>query len=222
MIQTFVNPQIAERLDQLIKEGEQQLWELEKHPGEIHDPARLSQWTTSSLNLLDKLSVSTNRFVQEFERYGRVSDGSLNIGLALGVLRAAREEYARGLAVDYHLSVASAVFGDLLAEAHYLEGKGYLRAAVVLVGAALEEGLRARARVAALELGGRETLVPLIHKLKAPEVGLLDQIEAARLEAWAKLRNSAAHGEDFTLGAEEVSQMRLEVQRTLGRLLGRK
>src|SRR5881396_3774537 len=137
MIGTYVNPHIVERLDQLIKEGEQQLWQLQKNPGELRDAARVSQWTTSSLNLLDKLSVSTNRFVQEFERYGRVSDGFLNIGLALGVLRAARDEYSRGLAVDYHLSVASSVFGDLLAEAEYLEGKGYLRAAAVLAGAAL-------------------------------------------------------------------------------------
>src|SRR3990172_6378846 len=103
MTDVFVNPRIIERFDELIAEGEKQLWELRKHPGEIHDPARLSQWTTSAFNLLDKLSVSTNRFVQEFERYGRVSEGSFNIGLALGVLRAAREEYTRGLAVDYHL-----------------------------------------------------------------------------------------------------------------------
>jgi hypothetical protein len=40
----------------------------------------------------------------------------MNIGLALGVLRSANEEYIRGLAIDYHLSVSAAVFADLLAE----------------------------------------------------------------------------------------------------------
>lgn len=222
MTDVFANPRILNRFDELIAEGEKQLWELQKHPSEIHDPARLSQWTTSSFNLLDKLSVSSNRFVQELERYGRVSAGSFNIGLALGVLRAARDEYTRGLAVDYHLSVASAVFGDLLAQAEYLENKGYLRAAAILAGAALEEGLRARARAASLELSGRETLIPLIHKLKAPDVGVLGELEATRLEGWARVRNKAAHGEEFDYGSEEVAQMRTEVGRTLERVIGRR
>jgi hypothetical protein len=34
--------------------------------GAIEDPVRFTKWTTSCLNLLDKLSISTNRFVKEF------------------------------------------------------------------------------------------------------------------------------------------------------------
>lgn len=217
-----INPQMLARFEELLAEGERLRLEARKEQGRELSSAPFTQWTTSCLNLLDKLSVSTNRFVQEFERYGQVKDGYINIGLPLGVLRAACEEYKRGLAVDYHLAVASTVFGDLLAEAQYLEEKGYLRAAVVLSGAALEEGLRSRARVASVKMSGRETLVPLIHKLKAPEVGALDELEASRLEVWAKMRNQAAHGEEVSFNSEEVSRMRLEIGRTLEAVLGRR
>ena len=66
----------------------------------------------------------------------------MNIGAALGVLQSAREEYSCGMAVEYHLSVSAAGFSGLLDEAKYLCDKRYLRASAVLVGAALEEGLK--------------------------------------------------------------------------------
>ena len=221
MTDVFQNPKIVQRLDQLIEEGERQLWEDKKNRGKILDTARLSQWTTSSLNLLDRLSASTNRFVTEFEHYGRVKDdGGFNIGLALGVLRSARDEYMQGLAVDYQLSVTSAVFGDLLEQARYLESKGYLQAAVVLLGATIENGLRARAKVEPIELSGRETLVPLIHKLKHPEVCVLTEFEAKKLEAYAEIRNHAAHRERFDYGAQEVRRMRKDIEHILERVLG--
>ena len=53
----MINPEILKRLDDLIHEGEQQWWEFKKTPGVIQDPVRYTQWTTSCLNLLDKLSA---------------------------------------------------------------------------------------------------------------------------------------------------------------------
>jgi hypothetical protein len=131
---------------------------------------------------LDKLSVSTNRFVVEFEQWAKRSEGRIiNLGAALGVLKSARDEYVRGFAIDYHLAVASAVFGDLLHQADYLREKGYLRAAAVLAGAALEEGLRTKARAMAVSLPEKITLVPLLHKLKAPDINVITELESGRL-----------------------------------------
>lgn len=221
MTRAFSNPDILSRFDELIAEGERLRLEAKKTEGKEIPSAPITQWITSSLNLLDKLSVSTNRFVQEFERYGRVENGLLNIGLPLGVLCAACEEYKLGFAVDYHLAVASTVFGDLLTEAQYLEEKGYYRAAVVLSGAALEESLRSRTRATtSLELSSHESITTLIHKLKAPTVGVLDELEASRLEVWAKMRNQAAHGKEITFKHEEVTRMRIEIGRTIESILG--
>jgi len=165
------NQLILSRLDDLIAEGERLFGEfLEAKNGMVSDPVRWTQWTTSTLNLFDKLSVSTNRFVREFELWVHPRPDAkhdVNIGAALGVLKSAREEYALGLAIDYHLAVASAVFEGLLDEAAYLAEKRYLRAAAVLLGAALEEALKNRAKAVPIEVSAKDTLVPMIVKLKA-------------------------------------------------------
>jgi len=141
------------------------------------------------------------------------------VGAALGVLKSAKDEYSLGLAVEYHLSVSAAVFEGLLDQADYLLKHGYERAAAVLAGAALEEGLKNRARAAGLEVGPKETLSPIIVKLKAMDVGVLTEFEAKRLEAVAKMRNDAAHGGEFTYRSEQISEALSEVRTTLERVL---
>lgn len=224
MDKRFTNPDILERFDELIREGIK-LYQEEQVARTVRDHASLTQWTTSCLNLLDKLSASTNRFVAEFELHGHISQTGnrsyFNVGFALGVLKSAKEEYIRGLAVDYHLSVSASVFNSLLDEARYLLSKSYLRAAAVLAGAALEEGLKTRARmIPEIEIPENATLVPVIHKLKSEQAGILTEFEATKLEAIGKLRNDAAHGGDFDYQKNDVDEMIKEVEKTLGRVLG--
>jgi hypothetical protein len=68
-------------------------------------------------------------------------------------------------------------------------------------------------------LSPRDTLSPVIAKLKSPEVGLLTEFEAKRHEAIARLRNDAAHGAEFAYEAATVESAIKEVEATLGRLL---
>jgi len=222
MIKPFVNELLLARFDELILEGERLWGEFQKNKnGMVMDIVGFTQWTTSCLNLLDKLSVSTNRFVTQFEPWVNGGPGNkMNIGAALGVIKSARHEYSCGLAVEYHLSVSAAIFGGLLDEATYLFQKGYLRAASVILGAALEEGLKARARSVPLEIGSKDSLSPVIVKLKAPDVNVLTEFEAKRLEAIARLRNDAAHGGEFVYSEKEVKAALEEVGAILGKLLG--
>ena len=214
------NPLILRRLDELITEGERVFEESTKAQGGPVDSVSLARWITSCLNLLDKLSVSTNRFVKQFEAWITTGpSGVINIGAAVGVLKSAKDEYSLGLAVEYQLSVSAAVFEGLLDQADYLLKHGYERAAAVLAGAALEEGLKNRARAAGLEVTSKETLSPIITKLKAIEVGVLTEFEAKRLEAVAKMRNDAAHGGEFTYRSEQISEALSEVRTTLERVL---
>jgi HEPN domain-containing protein len=223
MMPVMTNPNIVKRMDELIQEGKL-LWQLfDKGKMVIQDPVRFTQWTTSCLNLLDKLSIATNRFVVEFEAWAKRGNGhQVNIGAALGVLMAAREEYSQGLTIDYHLSVASTVFGGMLHQAEYLFEKDYLQAAAVLGGAALEEALKARALAIPLELSGKETLVPLLHRLKDKNVRLLTEFEATNLEAVAKMRNDAAHGGPFEYTREQVEEALKKIRNTLENLLGQR
>lgn len=188
------------------------------------DSVRFTRWTTSCLNLLDKLSVSTNRFVTEYELWARPhpsrSEHHAIPSAALGVLQSARDEYALGLAVEYQLSVSAAVFGGILDEADYLVQKGYLRAAAVLIGAALEEGLKNRARAAGLiDVNETLTLNPIINKLKAPQVHVLTEFEAKRLQSIAQIRNDAAHGGEFNYQSIQISEALSEVRATLQQML---
>ncbi len=221
MTEHFVNDRLLLRFNELIQEGEGRWQEFQRDEKRvIKDIVGFAQWSTSSLNLLDKLSISTNRFVTQFEVWAVGGPGKqMNIGAALGVLKSARHEYSCGLAIEYQLSVSAAVFSGLLDEATYLLKKGYARAAAVLLGAALEEGLKARARAVPVALSPRDTLSPVISKLKSPEVGVLTEFEAKRLEAIARLRNDAAHGGDFIYEASVVESAIKEVEATLGRLL---
>ena len=218
---TYLNESFLARFDELIPEGER-LWEEFKknEEGMIMDIVAFTKWTTSCLNLLDKLSISTNRFVKQFEIWITGGPGQkMNIGGALGVLKSARYEYSCGMAVEYHLSVSAAVFSGLLDEASYLLQKDYNRAASVIIGAALEEGLKTLARSLPLEIGNRETLNPLIIKLKAPKVGVLTEFEAKQLEAVARMRNDAAHGGEFKYSKADIQLAYNQVESTLRKLL---
>jgi hypothetical protein len=221
MTKLFVNSVFLSRFDELIQEGDARWQDFQKDENHvIIDIVGFAQWSTSCLNLLDKLSISTNRFVTQFEVWAVGGPGKqMNIGAALGVLKSARHEYSCGLAIEYQLSVSAAVFSGLLDEARYLFQQGYTRAAAVLLGAALEEGLKARARAVPIALSPRDTLSPVIGKLKAPEVGVLTEFEAKRLEAIARLRNDASHGGEFAYEAATVDSAIKEVEATLGKLL---
>lgn len=167
--------------------------------------------------------MSTNRFVKQFEIWVVGGPGQkMNIGAALGVLKFAKDEYSLGLAIDYHLSVSASIFDGLLEEANYLIQKKYFRAAVVLIGAALEEGLKTRARAESIEIGQRETLNPIIQKLKAIEIGILTAFEAKELEVVTKMRNDAAHGVDFGYSKNQVEEVLKKVTGILTKLLGEK
>ncbi len=219
---TYVNESVLDRLDTLISEGER-LWKEFKsnEDGIIMDIVAFTRWSTSCLNILDKLSVSTNRFVKQFEVWVVGGPGKkMNIGAALGILKSAKDEYSLGLAIDYHLSVSATVFSGLLDEADYLIHKKYLRASAVLIGAALEEGLKTRARSESIEIGQKDSLNPVIQKLRMSDRGTLTDFEAKELEAIAKMRNDAAHGGEFDYSKKQVQEVLKKVEETLNRLLG--
>lgn len=220
MKHTFSNPEFIRRFDELIAERQELWWDPVKNQAfKVQNPVRISQWLTSCLNLLDKLSVSTNRFAREFERYSTVQSNHLNIGLPLGVLKSAKDEYSRGLAIDYHLSVSASVFGGLVAEATYLLEKDYFRAAAIMARAGLEEALRARARaIPGLEISSKIRLPDLLVKLK--QNGVLNEFDEKRIDAHAKIGNAAAHGDVFQFSKEEVVKLIQEAEDVIAKYLG--
>jgi len=220
MNSTYINKDMLDRFDELINEGQRQWNEFKKTDnGMIMDIVSFTQWSTSCLNLLDKLSISTNRFVRQFENWAVGGpDQKMNIGASLGILQSAREEYLKGMAVDYHLSVSSSVFSGILDEASYLLRKKYLRASAVLIGAALEESLKIYARSNSIEVGPKETLSPLIDTVKKKGNSLITEFEAKNLQAIATMRNDAAHGGNFEYTERQVQDSFQKVEELLQRI----
>jgi hypothetical protein len=218
MKKLFSNPAILQRFDELIAEG-QKLSENSLKSKRL-DPISYTQWATSCLNLLDKLSISTNRFVQEFEKYNSIQKNSINVGLPLGVLQSAQDEYVRGLAIDYHLSVSATVFGDLLSESRYLLEKGYIRAAAILARASLEETLRARARtIPNKQISSKIKLFDLLRMLK--EDGFITEFDEKRIDAHKRVGDAAAHGDEFPYTKDDVEKLILEAEDAVANYLGR-
>ncbi|MGL5014222.1 MAG: DUF4145 domain-containing protein [Bacteroidales bacterium] len=215
MNRIYVNPQIIERFSELIKDGKK-IWNEVKETENciIKDPVKFNKWATSSLNLLDKLSISTNRFVRQFENYavGRPTE-CVNVGASLGVLESAKEEYEKGMAIEYHLSISATVFSGILDEASYLLNKNYLRSAMVLIGAALEEAFKAYAKAYEIEITNKETLSPLIDKLR--KNGIISDLDKRKLESIVMLRNKAAHGGEFEYTKEEIEDAYKKVEEQL-------
>jgi hypothetical protein len=87
------------------------------------------------------------------------------------------------------------------------------------MGGALEEGLKSRARAMGIEIGERETLNPLIVKLKSPEAQVFNEFETKHLEALARIRNDAAHGGEFNYSNEQVTQALDGTRATLEKIL---
>jgi len=214
----------VERFRQLIADGKDLCKDIENSGLKVKNPARLTRWTTSSLNLLDSLSAHTNRFVIEFDRYCRPdASRTVIVGLALGVLESAAEEYQLGRAVDYHLSVIGTVFAGLLHQARYLIEKDFYRAAAVLAGAGLEEALRGRALAASVSIDDKATLIPIVHALKKHSPDVLPDLDARYIESVVtKIRNDAAHGGEFGHSGKDVEAMLEWIETFTSRLLERR
>lgn len=113
-----------------------------------------------------------------------------------GVLAALKEDIAAGKLAVFEELVHANVYGDLLAQGDGLHRDGYHRAAVVVVGAALEEHVR---------LLAVKNAVPIAHPDGTPKkatalnselekTGVYAETQRATVESWQKLRNDAAHG----------------------------
>jgi hypothetical protein len=72
----------------------------------------------------------------------------------------------------------------------------------------------ASAKASSVTISKKDTLNPVIIKLKDQSVGILTEFEAKKLEAIAKMRNDAAHGASFNYTSEEI-QDSLDITRKI-------
>lgn len=156
------------------------------------------QWGASCLNLLCRAfgtdSVHYMKFEAKFPKfhnYSPVSD-------ALGILKAAKEDYEQGFLFDARTLIEAEVFDDFLEQAEYLLDSGYYQPAAVVIGSVLEDGLRKLCAKHEMTLSAKPKLDTMNAELA--KRGVYNKLTQKRVTTLADIRNKAAHGEwdEFT------------------------
>ncbi len=203
-----LDEKIANRLEELIAAGESiaEGMILDDRDDNNKLSQRATQWGISCDNLLARVFGSSSVYYSEFI-------DCRNAGLypshvfsrALGVLKAAGDDYKHGFLFDVRNIVAAEVFDDFLEQAEYLLGAGYQAPAAVIAGSVLEDGLRQLCQRRGIALSAKPKLDMMNADLhKASAYNLLTQ---KKITALADIRNNAAHGQWNQFTAQDVEDM---------------
>jgi hypothetical protein len=209
---------IVDRLGELIKRGEEILQTRYSRSGEgfiyFGDDginSELShQWGTSCLNLLGRVFgresdqyTKFNDFFPKFHDYSPVKR-------ALGVLKAAKDDYENGYLFETRALIQAEVFDEILEQAEHLFSSGYHEPAAVVAGAVLEDGLRKLCQRRGISLPAKATLDPM--NVALAKDGAYSSLVQKRITALADLRNKAAHGKWTDFSKDDVKDMLAQIR----------
>jgi uncharacterized protein (UPF0332 family) len=156
------------------------------------------QWGASCLNLLERVfgadSVHYRSFEVQFQKFRDYSP----VSRALGIVRAAKDDYEQGFLFETRLLIEAEVFDDFLEQATHLLRSGYYQPAAVVAGSVLEDGLRKLCLRHEISVSAKPKLDTMNANLA--KQGVYNKLTQKRITTLADLRNKAAHGEwdEFT------------------------
>jgi hypothetical protein len=170
------------------------------------------KWSTSALNLLEKVFGRDSVPFQNLKRLDDMREGRGLIGdkfeEARGIFEGALREYEAGFFASLSVTISGELFGDFVKLAKRCLDEGYKDPAAVMASAALEDVLK---RCATLQ--GLESMQEVVNALKSK--GLVKGAQKSVLESMPKIRDYAMHANWDKIGAEEVSSMIGFVERFL-------
>jgi len=208
------------RFDELITEGESIQKTIKVEP---HDPTEQTmdyyafiKWDINCESLLDQVIPSNSIHRKVIENPTRYYDSESKLKSIISILRALKEDYEKGFLEDLALQIEAELAADYMGQAEQLLAEGQTGKydhvpAAVLSGAVLEKALRTLCDkqsppVLTVNTKGQPlTLNPLIDALK--KVGAFNQSVARQLQAWADIRNNAAHGDFDQFTRSDVELM---------------
>jgi len=156
------------------------------------DSGSAHQWGTSCLNLFRRVfgqdSVHYENFQAKFPRFHNYSP----VTQALGVLRAAKDDYERGFLFDTRTLIEVEVFDDFPGARRALAWR-WLLPARSSGGCILEDSLRKLCTRQEVSLSVKPKLGTMNAGLA--KQGVYNKLTQKRITALADIRNKAAHGE---------------------------
>jgi hypothetical protein len=168
------------------------------------------QWGTSCLSLLGRVfgldSVHYKKFEAQFAKFRDYSP----VRRALGVLRAAKDDYEQGYLFDTRTLIEAGVFDDFLEQAEHLLDSGYHQPAAVVIGSVLEDGLRKLCARHNIPLSSKPKLDTMNANLA--KQGVYSKLTQKRITTLADIRNKAAHGQWDEFTKEDIEDMLRQVR----------
>jgi uncharacterized protein YutE (UPF0331/DUF86 family) len=178
-------------------------------------------WLTSASNLIHFVVPPKTHLAKECDNL--MADEHLKqgvpsnvLGLMLGVLKGAKDEWEHGLLGRIEYIVAGTTFDDFLDyAAEYQKGNKKTESSV-LASAVLEDTLKKIAQKNGLVTGGK-TLDPLIDELVKANV--FTPVKAKRVKSFAGVRNNALHAEWDKFDNSDVGEMIKGIRELIEELL---
>jgi hypothetical protein len=175
---------------------------------------KVSQWGTSCLHLLKQVfGIESDYYINFKELFPHLTDwstGTQSFKKALGVFKAAKEDYEHGYLFDARTLIEAEVFSDFLEQAEHLLGRGYYAPAAVVAGSVLEDGLRKLCQRNNVSLPAKATIDPM--NVELVKAGIYNTLTQKSIIALADIRNKAAHGKWNEFDDKHVEQMISQVR----------
>lgn len=222
------------RFNKLIQEGENvinsltEVQVMDPEPGyspiEGYEPDTESyvKWKTNCITLLNQILTKNSvhyYLVKEFISLKSVDEDLVSkefLIAKVAKLKAIKDDFEEGFLEDLSLQIEAEISADYMTQAEALlneekTGRYNHVPAAVLAGAVLEKSLRTLCGkqvppIQTLNDNGKPlTLHPLTEELKKAKV--FNEVLAKQLQAWAVIRNKAAHGEFDKFNSPDVELM---------------
>ncbi len=130
---------------------------------------------------------------------------SYNLPRCAGILKAARDDFDRGLLTDLKTLVEAEVLGDVLEQAESLLDRKYHIPAASLAGAVLEDALRKLCDAHGILYPPKTNIDGLNSALA--KAGAYEKLILKRITGIADIRNNADHGQFDKFTREDVEDM---------------
>ena len=184
------------------------------------ESALLAEWAASALSLLRRVFGPDSAHCEAFVKHTHGSHAAYfsSASCAVGVLRAAKDDYEHGHLYNVRQLVLAEVLDDFLEQAGVLLEAGFHRPAAVVAGCVLEDGLRKLCAVNGVDVGEK----PKMDRMNADlaKKGVFNALVQKKVTWMAGVRNQAAHGQDDQLTDSDVKEMVVAVRRFVEEHLG--
>lgn len=205
-----IDTKILKRIDELIKLGEEVLSTKKSPPRNVITDSYVNselahQWATSVQNLLVRVFGIDSEHYKNFTKATSKRLSYSPAKQALGILKAAKDDYEHGYLFDMKRLIEAEVFDDFLEQANSLILAGYFQPSAVVIGAVLEDGLRKLCNSHGITLSAKPKLDGMNSDLA--KAGVYNKLTQKKITALADIRNSAAHGKWTEFNKDDVEQM---------------